>query len=275
MALEKFRFGRTQNGETFAVEKHGPNIALMLKGSGDALRARIAKAYRKLHGKPPSASALTDALNTLEGEALDAEMEAVHLRVATHDQGIVVDLGDKDGRAVLVTPGEVKVVERSPVLFRRTALTAPLPVPEFGGKPDELREILNVNDDSWPLIFGWLVAVFLPDVPHPILLLSGLQGTGKSSAARLLISLFDPSTAPLRSEPRDPEQWAVAASGSYGVGIDNLSRISVSMSDAYCKAVTGDAFVKRKLYTDGDLAVLAFRRVILLTSIDPALCAAT
>src|SRR5690606_17331555 len=33
--------------------------------------------------------------------------------------------------------------------------------------------------------------------------------------------------------------------------------------------VTGDGLVRRKLYTDGDLAVISFRRVVLLTSIDP------
>ena len=32
---------------------------------------------------------------------------------------------------------------------------------------------------------------------------------------------------------------------------------------------TGDGLVKRKLYTDGELAVLSFRRVIILNSIDP------
>ncbi len=36
-----------------------------------------------------------------------------------------------------------------------------------------------------------------------------------------------------------------------------------------CRAVTGDARVTRKLYTDSDLAVVVFRRALLLTSIDP------
>src|SRR6185295_18108145 len=40
-------------------------------------------------------------------------------------------------------------------------------------------------------------------------------------------------------------------------------------SDSLCKAVTGDGWLRRKLYTDGELAVLSFRRVVLLTSIDP------
>ena len=60
----------------------------------------------------------------------------------------------------------------------------------------------------------------------------------------------------------------MTASGSWAVVIDNVSRISGWWSDALCKAVTGDGWVQRKLYTDSDLAVLAFRRCIVLTSID-------
>ena len=109
----------------------------------------------------------------------------------------------------------------------------------------------------------------LPNIPHPVLMLGGEQGTGKTSAARLLIGLVDPSIAPLRSAPRDAEQWAVTALDSWVVCLDNISQISRWLSDAICKAVTGDGLVRRKLYTDSDLAVLTFKRCIILTSIDP------
>ena len=35
-----------------------------------------------------------------------------------------------------------------------------------------------------------------------------------------------------------------------------------------CRAVTGDGDVRRRLYSDADLAVFAFRRVVLLNGID-------
>jgi hypothetical protein len=41
------------------------------------------------------------------------------------------------------------------------------------------------------------------------------------------------------------------------------------LSDALCRAATGDGWVDRSLYTDADLAVLQFQRVLGLTSIDP------
>jgi len=162
----------------------------------------------------------------------------------------------------------------SPVLFRRTALTGVLPQPAGHERYDllpeleRLRDLLNVNPRDWPVLVGWLVASLLPGIPHPVLLLAGEQGTGKSTAADLLVGLIDPGPAQLRSCPRDLEQWAVAAAGSWVVALDNVSSVTAWLSDALCRAVTGDGMVRRALYTDGDLAVLAFRRVIALTSID-------
>src|SRR5258708_22718394 len=52
------------------------------------------------------------------------------------------------------------------------------------------------------------------------------------------------------------------------IEIDNITTISGWWSDALCRAVTGDGWMRRKVYTDSELAVLSFRRVVLLTSID-------
>jgi hypothetical protein len=268
LAKRNYRFGVTMQHEPFAVLNQGANIALMLKGGGDALRARLSHEYYSAHGRTPSSAAMSDAITVLQGAALHGEPEDVHLRLAGLKQGIAVDLGDKDGRSLLLRPAGWEVADRAPVIFRRTALTAELPLPERGGSLDELRDMLNVTQEGWSMIVGWLVAAFLPSIAHPILLLNGLQGAGKSFAARLLVDLVDPSTAPLRSEPRDIEQWHTAAAGSWVVAVDNLSQVPAWYSDALCKAVTGDGVVRRKLFTDGELAVQSFRRAIILTSID-------
>jgi energy-coupling factor transporter ATP-binding protein EcfA2 len=129
--------------------------------------------------------------------------------------------------------------------------------------------MINVPADDWPLLVGWLVAALFPELPHPVLSLLGEHGSGKSSAARLLGGLIDPSPAQLRSAPRDVEGWAVAAAGTWVVGLDNISTVPDWFSDSLCRSVTGDGMVRRALYTDSGLSVLAFRRVVLLTSIDP------
>ena len=173
---------------------------------------------------------------------MDADPETVSLRLAEVESdagpGVVLDLGDTHGTAAVIDGDGVTVVNESPTLFRRTALTGPLPTPAEdvtdAAALNELRDLLNVGDDAWPLAVGWLVASMIPSIPHPVLMLGGEQGTGKSTAARLIVGLVDPSPALLRSEPRDPEAWAMAASGSWCVVIDNVSRIPGWWSDATC-----------------------------------------
>ena len=268
LASELYRFGVDDAGEAFAVPYDGPNVATLFRGHGSALRARMARQYRAKSGKTPNASALADALTTLEGIALEAKPEPLALRLATHDGGVVIDLGDADGKAVVVKPGDWRIVDRSPVLFRRTALTGEMPEPQRGGDLKLLRDLLNITDEAWKILRGYMVAALLPDIPHPIALFGGLQGTGKSTTARLIVNTIDPSPAPLRSEPREAEQWALSAAGSWVVCLDNVSRIPTWWSDALCKSVTGDGWLRRKLYSDSGLTVVSFRRVILLTSID-------
>mgnify|MGYP000381769483 CR=1 FL=1 len=60
----------------------------------------------------------------------------------------------------------------------------------------------------------------------------------------------------------------MSASNGWSTVIDNVSSIPDWWSDALCKAVKGDGWVRRTLYTDGDVSVLSFRRVVVLTSID-------
>jgi len=267
LAEELFRIGLSDSREPFAVARDGPNVALMFRGSSSALRMTLAREYRRRTGRTPSASGLADAIVALEGAAMECTPETVHLRVAEHDGEIVIDLGDADGRAVVVADGHWYIAEKSPILFRRTALTGAMPEPKQGGDIGALRELLNVDDESWPLVLGWLVAALMPSIPHPILLFGGEQGTGKSTAARMAVGLIDPSPAPLRSQPKDERDWAVTAAGSWAVAVDNVSGISGWWSDALCRAVTGDGWVARQLYSDAGISVLSFRRVIALSSI--------
>lgn len=268
LALERYRLGCSADGEPFAVEIEGANIARLFRGRGGSLRSELAEWFHDVHGKAPTANSLSDAMLVLEGQARRADRTSVHLRVAGHENTVVIDLGTADGTAVVVDADGWRTTTLSPVLFRRTALTGALPAPESGGDLDDLRDLLNIDRRLWPLAVAWLVAALMPTIPHPILALLGEQGTGKSTFARLLTRLIDPSPAQLRTAPRDVDTWVVAASGSWVVALDNLSSIKEWMSDALCRAATGDGLVRRRLYSDDDLSVLAFRRVVALTSID-------
>jgi hypothetical protein len=101
-----------------------------------------------------------------------------------------------------------------------------------------------------------------------VLAIFGEQGTGKATAVKVLVLLLDPSPVPVRKPPRDADSWVTAAAGSWVVGLDNLSDVPPWLSDSLCRASTGDGDVRRKLYSDSDYAVFAFRRCIIFDAID-------
>lgn len=272
LARRQYRTVLGTDGKCYAVPLEGAQVALTLRGE-NGLRTRLARAYFDDTQSAAGASAIADAMTVLEGQAVDTDPEPVALRIARYEGDLVLDLGTPDGRAVVITPDGWEILDASPVLFRRTRLTSPLPTPvrtatsEPSGL-ERLKGLLNVSESGFRLLVGWLVAALFPDIPHPILALSGEQGTAKSTTGRTLVSLIDPSPAPLRAAPKDARAWTVQAAASWTVMLDNVSTIQAWFSDTLCKAVTGDGMVERALYTDDDVNVLSFQRVIGMTTID-------
>ncbi len=269
LAEASYRFGQSSKHEPFAVPLRGSNVARMLRGAGGSLRAELAAAYFAEHRKIAPQQALTDAVLTLEGMAQEAEPEVLHLRSAVAGESVWLDLGGTTGAAVQITGHGWRVRESAPVLFHRTALTAALPEPESGGSLGELWAMLNVAPGDHPLVLAWLLAALLtPDLPCPVLALTGEQGTGKTTATKRAASLVDPTHPQVRRSPKDGEAWVSAATGSRVVALDNVSAIPEWFSDALCRAVTGDGDVRRRLYSDGDYHVIAFRRAVVVNGID-------
>jgi hypothetical protein len=240
----------------------------MLRGGKTSLRALLAREFYTRTGRAATQQALADALLVIEGIAQDADESRLYLRAAQHDGALWLDLGDPTGRAVRVTAAGWEVEDQAPVLFKRTSLTGPLPEPQPGGSIAKLWEWLNVAEDDRPLVAAALVAALFSEQPHVVLAIFGEQGTGKTTAVKVLVSLLDPGPVPVRKPPRDADSWVTAAAGSWVVGLDNLSDIPSWLSDSLCRASTGDGDVRRKLYSDGDYAVFAFRRCIIFDAID-------
>lgn len=268
IAEQMYEFGLGDNGEVFATPRDGDLVVRMLRGGKTSLRAQLAREYFMRTRKAAPSAALADALLVIEGMAQLGQEQELHLRVARHGGALWLDLGDVTGRAVRITRSGWTVAERAPVLFKRTALNGCLPDPERGGSLAELWGWLNVVPDDRPLVAAWLVSTMFADMPHPVLGLLGEQGTGKTTAEKVLVSILDPGPVPTRKPPRDADSWVTAASGSWVVGLDNLSDMPAWLSDSICRAVTGDGDVRRRLYTDADMAVFAFRRCIVLNGID-------
>lgn len=267
-ARAKYDFGRSSEGEVFAVPINGPRIATMFVGGPGSFGAQLSHRYFQEHDQVPAVRAVDEATRVLEAMAWGMAPTKLSLRVARTPTGVVIDLGDERGQAVVVTASGWTVVGSSPVVFRRTELTGAMPEPRRGGDIKDLALLINMHRDDFDLLVAWLVAALLPNLPQPAMRLFGSHGSAKSTAARLAGRLVDPSPAELLSPPQRAEQLAMAAAGAYLLRVDNLSTISKWLSDALCRICTGEAWVNRRLYTDRDLTVLAFLRPVIFTSIE-------
>lgn len=126
-----------------------------------------------------------------------------------------------------------------------------LPKPLEKASLKTLRGFLyNVSERDFILIVAWLVTALNPKIPTPILNIFGEQGSGKSTMTAMLRDLVDPSTIPHRALPRNERELAISASKVQVLCFDNLSGLSVQMSDAFCRLVTGAGFIVRALFKD-------------------------
>jgi len=230
----------------------------------------LVRRYHERFRKLPRREALKDVIEALDHRALyEGPEHPVSLRVASVGDCVYLDLGTPDWQVVEISKDGWRVVQNPPVRFRRTSGMRSLPLPMRGGNVEELRVLLNAADErTWTLLVGWLVSTFRPVGPYLVLVLQGEAGTAKSTTAKMLRALIDPSTAPLRSAPVNEDDLVIAAKNSWVLSFDNLSSVPHWLSDALCRLATGGGLSKRKLFTDEDEVILQAARPTILTGIE-------
>jgi hypothetical protein len=233
------------------------------------MRSWVRRLYWAKFRKALCGQAVADAVGCLEGLALhDGPEHEVFVRVAGCGDRIFLDLADAAWQAVEIDATGWRVVGTPPVRFRRAKAMLPLPPPAAGGTLEELRPFINVKDSDWPLILGWLVAALRPTGPYPVLCLHGEQGSAKSTAGRVLRALVDPNTAPVRAEPRDLRDLAIAANNGWVVALDNISYLHPWLSDSLCRLSTGGGFSTRTLYENDEETIFAAQRPAVVNGIE-------
>jgi energy-coupling factor transporter ATP-binding protein EcfA2 len=237
-----------------------------------SIRRYLAHRYYEEHHSAPNSQAVQDALMTLEAKAVfDGPEHEVYTRLAEVDGVIYLDLANDRWQVVRVTPDGWAVVDADavPVRFRRPRGMLPLPIPRTGGSLEPLAELLNVDKDSrdLKLIVAWLLQGLRGTGPYPVLVLTGGQGSGKSTAAKMLRALLDPNVSPLRSLSKDERDLFIAAVNGWALAFDNISGLSQWTSDALCKLSTGGGLSTRELFSDDDETLLDALRPVVLNGI--------
>ncbi len=224
-------------------------------------------------GKVPSAQALKDGIRAFEAKArFRGHGYEAGFRVAEHEGKIYIDLCNSDWQVVEISADGWQVVDHSPVRFVRSDKMQALPIPEPAGPEvfGELRQLLsNFSDDnSWMLFVSFLFACLRPGRPYPVLVLSGEQGSAKSTLTREIRALIDPTPFADRNPPKNTEELMITASHNYVCSYDNLSRLPEWLSDTLCRLSTGGSIGGRKLYTDKQEIVYRAKRPVVINGIE-------
>jgi len=233
-------------------------------------RRWIAQRYWRKQKKAAGAEALKTALAVIEGKAcFDGPMIRLANRITEHEGAIWYDLSDTEWRAVKVTKEGWEVVKNPPVLFKRYSHQKAQSEPVRDGDVNLLFEYLNVSDEEQQiLLLVWLIACFVPNIPHPILIIYGPQGSSKSVLCRLVKKIADPSIVETTGFPRNTNELVQLLAHHWCLAFDNVSYLSHDISDELCKAVTGGGLSKRELYSDDDDVLYTIRRCLVINGIN-------
>ena len=246
------------HGEESSERKHGERIELFRSRGGKVFADFYDGAIRKtwpVQSKTFSqwltrkyfeietncdAGQVRAAINQIEAQAqIDSPEREVFRRAGKFGDRLYLDLADEKWSAIEIDAAGWRVVQRPPVRFVRTPGMLPLPVPEKGGSIEALRSLVNVADEQdFVLVVAWLLAAMHCDIAKPVLAIRGGAGSAKSTLVEILRGLIDPHDPPYTALPRTELKLRTTAAESYLQAYDNISGLTMSMSDALCRFVT-------------------------------------
>ncbi|TXH66597.1 MAG: hypothetical protein E6Q88_11675 [Lysobacteraceae bacterium] len=263
---------RDHAGDAFAQLAHDSHFEVhSIESKG--YRQHLAAEYYTMADKGCSRNAMTDAIDTLCAQArFGGDIRHVWLRTARCDGALVIDRGDPDWSEISIDVTGWQVQPGGDVMFRRAHRMLPLPLPEDTQQAAEafnrFWRYANVTPDDRVLVAAFILGAFKPEGPYPLLMVSGEQGTGKSTFSRLLKRLIDPSAAPLRQPPKEPRDVLVAAINTWLLCLDNLSWLPPELSDTLCRISTGGAISERTLFSNLEETLVEVQRPVVMNGIE-------
>jgi len=269
MALKTCDFFHDERNDAYAVSIH-KGVRRVLKVRGRGFRRWLAGTYYAETDHAANNEAISAALGVLEARAtFDGNQLELSNRFAWRDGVLYVDLADEQWRMIKITASGWGILSKPPVLFRRYTHQQALPDPAPGARLSDIHDHLAVrHEDDRLLLEAWLVACAFPHLPRPAITFHGPQGASKSTTARILKSITDPSVTESVDIGKGPADLAQVLDHHGIPCFDNLTSIPTWAADLLCRGVTGGAFSKRELYSDDSDIIMTFKRAMIVTGIN-------
>jgi hypothetical protein len=265
--VEPFEFFCNDKSEAYVIfNDDGHSECARIDSS--RFKGFLATAYYDAYQDLLAPETLKSVLQILATRAAGMEPRDVFVRFGWKDGKTYLDLCDKAWRVVEIDDQGWRILDKSPVPFRRDKAMKPLPEPQAGGSIADLFECVNARraEDRIGYV-SWLLSSFHPYGTLPILSVVGGHGSGKSQSGKTLKRITDDSAVTLETKPREERDLAIAMKNSAIVAYDNLSGIPDWLSDAFCRVSDKAGFRTRALYENDEESLFCERRSIVLSGI--------
>ncbi len=210
------------------------------------------------------------AANLLFDDPAKKNIRKLNIRVAQVGDSILYDPCDMNWRAVKIDSEGVQIVQQESPVFKRYQGMQEQKV-NLNVDYDALGSLcraMGVDGDYGLLYKVYLVTSFLPEVPHPLLILIGDHGSGKTTLSTITKQIVDPAALSASTLHTEVLQLMQVLQHNYFIVFDNCNDLRQYLSDMMCKACTGDSISKRQLYTDEDDVTFKYRRCIAMNGIN-------
>ena len=185
----------------------------------------------------PSQDQINLVVATARAHAYE-NIEVIHLRAAKVGGEIYIDLADADDRIMVLSANGARVIEgddECPVVFRRSKQ---LPIHFAEGTLDDIRAMVNMDDDQFVVFMACAVKMFFPDTPSPIVNFIGEYGSAKTSTTRVMRTLIDPVAAMVAPASDKVDDMLIRSWHNYVLTLENMSDLT-KLSDTLCGICTG------------------------------------
>lgn len=270
--IRKFVVSESDSSRIFALiqrNEHNETIELNTKRSELWLKSEFRRATNLI----PSDNSFTRALSILYIDGSDSSKETIYNRVAMVGQTLFYDLGHTDWKLLKISSNAVDIVDMdttTPMFERKQNQQAQISFKILRDDQafNDLVTLLRIPIDLQQIFKVHLVTMVLEHIPVPVMVFSGEQGSTKTTTSRAVKRIIDPSSGGNAvAFPQANEDLIMTLSHRYLVTFDNVSFIDKNKSDTLCTAITGIGQPRRKLYSDEDEVIIAYKRKIIINGI--------
>jgi hypothetical protein len=241
-------------------------------------------------GEVPFGNAKSNLVDLMNAEAFARPPEEVSFRVGSCSgntgRKLYVNLMNDRGQLVEIDSSGWQVRPAASSLIRMINREAALALPEPRRSQPSTKPLawidrhLNIPPISAPhdpndegvqaraAILAFISAQFFREGAVPHLLITGPQGSGKTSVAKRLKSLTDPDRVEVMSSlPSDDASVYAMAAEQTSIVLDNASKTGGDQSDLLCSLASGTGHAARRLYTNSGRSVMTAKLSVITTTI--------